>query len=144
MKHQQASALSGAPVPGRQPHGLAIGSGFVAGASWAMELAHLTPECMASLILLARDLYPHDAVPDEFYAVALRDYDRPREVGAVGTGVEALDLAARGQGYGRYLDMPADRRAAVLREMPDSPFLQRLRLGLVTGLYAQPLLRPLL
>ena len=37
-----------------------VGSGFVAGnsAAWAMNLAHLKPETMATLIQMARDIYP--------------------------------------------------------------------------------------
>ena len=30
---------------------------------------------MKTLILVARDIYPHDKVPDRFYAVAMKSYD---------------------------------------------------------------------
>ena len=37
--------------------------------AWGMETAALKPETMATLIKLARDIYPHDAVSDRFYAM---------------------------------------------------------------------------
>jgi hypothetical protein len=56
---------------------LVVGAGFVAGSSaaWAMETAALKPETMATLIQMARDIYPHDHVADEFYAIAVKGYD---------------------------------------------------------------------
>lgn len=138
MTHQNAGALTGAPLPMRELGGMVIGSGFVAGAGWAMELAHLAPGHMADLILLARDLYPHGALPDEVYAVALRGYDRSQEAPQVAAGIAALDAAAMGYGYRRYVDMPEAARAGLRREIPDSAFLAGLRRALVTGLYGQP------
>ncbi|MGR3377837.1 Twin-arginine translocation pathway signal [Salipiger abyssi] len=138
MRHQEAGALTGAPVPMREPGGLVIGSGFVAGAGWAIELAHLAPGHMASLILLARDLYPHGALHDEAYARALLGYDRAREAPEVATGIAMLDAAALGFGYRRYVDMPETLRAGLRQEIPDCAFLARLRRELVTGLYGQP------
>ncbi|MBN9887805.1 Twin-arginine translocation pathway signal [Salipiger abyssi] len=138
MRHQDAGALTGAPLPMRELGGLVIGSGFVAGAGWAMELAHLAPEHMAALILLARDLYPHGALHDEAYAKALLGYDRADEAREVATGIATLDSAALGFGYRRYVDMPKTLRAGLRQEIPDSAFLARLRRRLVTGLYGQP------
>ena len=47
--------------------GLAVGTGFVAGstAAWAMETKHVTPKEMATLSRMARDVYPHNHIPDE-------------------------------------------------------------------------------
>ena len=36
--------------------------------AWGMEVKALKPETMATLIQMARDVYPHDHVPDKFYA----------------------------------------------------------------------------
>ena len=77
--------------------GLAVGTGFVAGstAAWAMETKHLSPREMATLIQMARDIYPHNHIPDEFYAAAVKGYDSADSKDKIADGVSALDIAAR-------------------------------------------------
>ncbi|MCU0909984.1 MAG: twin-arginine translocation signal domain-containing protein [Rhodobacteraceae bacterium] len=123
-----------------------VGTGWVAGsnAAWAMEVAHLKPETMATLIQMARDIYPHDHVPTEFYAVAVKGYDAEDKAAAVEAGIAALDAAAQGKGHAGYLAMGWERdRVDVLRGMEDSAFFQTIRGGLVTGLYNQKAVWPL-
>ena len=123
-----------------------IGTGFLAArdAAWATELTALDPETFATLVQMARDIYPHDRLGDEFYVVAVKGYDTADTAQAVEDGIAMLNAAAEGQGYGSYLGIgwEADR-VAILREMQDSPFFQQVRGGLVTGLYNQKELWPL-
>lgn len=123
-----------------------VGTGFMAAsnASWAMETTALKPETMATLVQMARDIYPHDKVGDEFYAVAVKGYDTEDAAGGIEAGVAALNVAAQGKGHASYLAMGWERdRVDVLRAMEDSPFFQQIRGGLVTGLYNQKAVWPL-
>ncbi len=123
-----------------------VGAGFVAGtdAAWASEVKHLEPRTMATLIQMARDIYPHDHVGDEFYAAAVKGYDAEDKKAMVEAGIAALDAAARGKGHASYLDMGWERdRVDILRGMEDSAFFQTVRGGLVTGLYNQKAVWPL-
>lgn len=125
-----------------------IGSGFVAGragaANWAIEVEHLRPETMVTLIQMARDIYPHDQVGDEFYAIAVRGYDTAEAAPAVETGIAALNEAARSIGYSSYIGVGWERdRAGLLRAIEASPFFQQVRGGLVTGLYNQKAVWPI-
>ena len=43
--------------------------------AWGLEVKALAPETMQSLIQMARDIYPHDRLPERFYAIAVKDYD---------------------------------------------------------------------
>ena len=54
-----------------------IGAGFVAHSTdaWAVEVKALKPETMATMILLARDIYPHDRLADKYYAAAVKSHD---------------------------------------------------------------------
>lgn len=125
---------------------LAVGSSFVAGgnAAWAMEVAHLQPTSMATLIQMARDIYPHDHVADEYYAAAVKGYDTEELAPVVEVGVAFLDAAARGKGFPSYLETPWERdRVDILRGMEDGAFFQTVRGGLVTGLYNQKAVWPL-
>jgi hypothetical protein len=125
---------------------LAVGTSFVAApnAAWALEVTALQPRTMATLIQMARDIYPHDRVADSYYAVAVKGYDTAEAAPMIEAGIAALDAAAQGAGYPSYLDIgwEADR-VEVLRGMQASPFFQAVRGGLVTGLYNQPELWPL-
>ena len=71
-----------------------VGSGFIAGsdAAWALETTALKPETMATLVQMARDIYPHDHVPTEFYVIAVKGYDTPEA--AAGWGLNLIIDAA--------------------------------------------------
>ncbi|MDJ0612373.1 MAG: twin-arginine translocation signal domain-containing protein [Rhizobiaceae bacterium] len=123
-----------------------VGAGFVASptASWALEVQHLKPETMATLIQMARDIYPHDHVGDEFYAAAVKGYDSADSKDTVEAGIAALNAAAVGKGHSSYVGAGWERdRVDILRGMEDSPFFQTVRGGLVTGLYNQKAVWPL-
>ncbi len=123
-----------------------VGSGWVAGksAAWAMEVTALKPETMATLIQMARDIYPHDHVGDEYYAVAVKGYDDAAKAEMVEAGIAALNAAAQGKGHASYLAIGWERdRVDILRAMEDGPFFQTIRGGLVTGLYNQKAVWPL-
>ncbi|WP_227268768.1 twin-arginine translocation signal domain-containing protein [Roseobacter weihaiensis] len=123
-----------------------VGTGYVAStsAAWAMEVQHLQPTTMATLIQMARDIYPHDHVADEFYAAAVKGYDSEENAETVEAGIAALNAAAEGKGYASYIDVGWERdRVDILRSMENSAFFQAVRGGLVTGLYNQKAVWPL-
>ena len=123
-----------------------VGAGYVAStdAAWALETAALKPETMATLIQMARDIYPHDHVGDQYYAVAVKGYDTPEAAPAIEAGIAGLNAAAQGKGFADYLSVGWERdRVDILRGMEDSPFFQQIRGGLVTGLYNQKAVWPL-
>ena len=95
------------------------GAGFIAApdAAWAVEVIAISEHEMATLLQMARDIYPHDRVGDRFYAIAIKGYDTAENQPMVAEGIAALDAAAPGW-VARYealdsaLDMgPAPARA---------------------------------
>ncbi len=117
-----------------------VGAGFIAApdAAWALEVTAIKPEEMASLMQMARDIYPHDKVPDQFYAVAVKGYDTADKKDMVSAGIAELDAAAVAQGHASYLAIGwEDDRVKVLQAIEGSVFFQTVRSGLVTGLYNQ-------
>ncbi len=122
-----------------------VGAGYVAGSSaaWAMEVAHLQPATMATLIQMARDIYPHDRVADDYYAAAVKAYDNADQAPVIEAGITALNAAAVGAGFSSYVGTGWERdRVDILRGIEDSPFFQMIRGGLVTGLYNQKAVWP--
>ncbi len=123
-----------------------VGAGFVAGrdAAWATEVVALKPETMATLVQMARDIYPHDRIADEFYVVAVKGYDTAEAAPEIEAGIAELNAAAVAKGHASYLAMGWERdRVDVLRSMEAGAFFQKIRGGLVTGLYNQKAVWPL-
>lgn len=117
-----------------------VGTGFIAApnAAWAVEVAVITPEEMATLLQMARDIYPHDQVADQFYAVAVKGYDSEDHKALVAEGVAALDAAAKAAGFDSYVAAGWEEdRVKLLQGIEQTPFFQTVRSGLVTGLYNQ-------
>jgi hypothetical protein len=122
-----------------------IGAGFVAHSTdaWAIEVKALKPETMATMILLARDIYPHDRLADKYYAAAVKSHDDKAAEDAahkalIEDGVTTLDTLAQGEGAASYLSMGWEiDRVALLRQIEGSAFFQTVRGGLVVSLYNQ-------
>ncbi len=122
-----------------------IGSGFLAAssASWAMEVKALEPAAMATLVQMARDIYPHDHFGDELYAQAVKGHDEMAARDApfkamIETGIASLNTAANTLGHADYLSTGWEsERVEILRGIEDGEFFQTIRGGLVVGLYNQ-------
>ena len=133
-----AGAAAGAEPP---PRGLTRRALLARGAAFGTTLK---PETMATLIQMARDIYPHDRLADRFYAVAVKGYDDPAKAEMVETGIAALDAAARGRGFASYAAARWESdRTAILQDIERGDFFQTVRSGLVTGLYNQKEVWPL-
>ncbi|MET2826594.1 gluconate 2-dehydrogenase subunit 3 family protein [Mesorhizobium shangrilense] len=108
--------------------------------AWGLETSALKPETMATLIQMARDIYPHDQVPDKYYAIAVKSHDEQAGKDAayktmIENGIADLDAKAGAGGY-RNLGWE-DQRIAVLKQVEATPFFQAIRGGLVVSLYNQ-------
>lgn len=123
-----------------------VGAGFIAAtdAAWAAETSHIDAPAFATLVQMARDIYPHDRIPDENYVIAVKGYDTAEAAPEIMAGIAALDAAAQGRGFASYLGAGWERdRVDILRGIEDSPFFQKVRGGLVTGLYNQKAVWPI-
>ena len=103
-----------------------------------------------TLVRMARDLFPHDRLPDTAYEAALAKIDGEFADDAVkkttmAAGVQELDTAAKALKGGPYLAIGSEAdRVAVLRSMEKakSPFFKAMRSGMITALYNQEELWP--
>ncbi|AOY97358.1 Twin-arginine translocation pathway signal [Cupriavidus sp. USMAA2-4] len=110
----------------------------------------LGPATARTLVAMSRDIFPHDKLSDRYYVDAIA----PLEKSAAGDkatrallqqGVAALDASARerfGRPYGE-LAREGDR-VALLQAIETTPFFQKVRGELVTGLYNNKAVWPLL
>jgi len=126
--------------------GFVVGAGFIAAPNgvWALEIKELQPETFATLLQMARDIYPHDRVGDEYYVVAIKGYDNAEKVSVVNDGIANLNTRAQEMKGAKYLDLGWERdRVDVLISMEEDVFFQMVRGGLVTGLYNQKAVWPI-
>ena len=111
--------------------------------AWAMPLKSLQPRTMATLILMARDIYPHDRLTDATYATAVTVYDdgaaKDSSLKAmIERGCAELDRAARAAWAVDYVNVGwEEQRTQLLSSIQESEFFKTIRSGLVTGLYNQ-------
>jgi hypothetical protein len=112
-------------------------------AVWAQGAKALQPNTMATLVLVARDIYPHDHVGDVFYIKAITPYDDkaakdPATKVFLEDGVARLDAAAQDKHGVPYLQVGwEEQRVELLRGVEASKFFQTLRGDLLVSFYNQ-------
>ncbi|HSN72253.1 MAG TPA: hypothetical protein VLT59_12130 [Steroidobacteraceae bacterium] len=105
----------------------------------AAPAAPLSPEDRATLLLVARRLYPHDGLPDEPYlgvvdALAGAAQD-PNALAVIRAGLEQLDAVVDGSWRGAS----AEAQTAALARIADEPFFAVVRQTTAFALYNNPL-----
>jgi hypothetical protein len=120
---------------------VALGSGVIMASdgAWAMTLAALDEPTATTLILVTRDLYPHDAVDDGPYAKVVESLDKeaakdPKTAQSLSDGVKALNAAAGGN----YVAADEAKRIGILKSMEKDGFVQTVRGGVINNFYNDP------
>lgn len=130
---------------------IAVAGGAVihAGEAWGLETKTLQPTTMRTLILMARDIYPHDRLADKYYAIAVKPWDAKAAQDAatrtmIEDGVATLDGFAQARHRQPYVDVAWEAdRVFLLRHIQDGAFFESVRGGLIVGLYNQHEIWPL-
>jgi TAT (twin-arginine translocation) pathway-exported protein len=113
----------------------------ISGKAWAAAPVAVSADEFATLVKMARDIYPHDRLGDQYYAKVIEGLDSAAKDDAAAKtllkdGVAALNNAAIGMKYGSYNQVPSeDERVAILQSMETTPFFQKIRGTLITGIY---------
>ncbi len=109
--------------------------------AWGVELQAIKPGTMKTLIQMARDIYPHDHLPDRYYAAAVKGYDaavaEDEALGAlIEEGVTTLNGMAQGAFGVTYAEVGWESdRVSLLRQIDKGPFFQKIRSDLVVSIY---------
>jgi hypothetical protein len=120
------------------------GIGISAQAAWAASAKALLPHSMATLVLMSRDIYPHDHFPDSLYIAAATPWDDKAATDAdfkqlLEVGVSRLDADAHDRFAGKYLEIAWEEdRVALLHGVAQTAFFKKCRADLVVALYNQP------
>jgi hypothetical protein len=118
----------------------AAGLAVTARSAWAQAAKNLTPHTMSTLVLAARDIFPHDRLVDSYYMTAVSSYDSadPKLRALMEAGVASLDTEARRRFGKVYVDVAWETdRVTVLRAVESGAFFKKLHGDLVVALYNQ-------
>lgn len=122
---------------------LAVGVGISPQAAWAQAAQHLSAHEMASLVKMARDIYPHDHLADTHYITACAGFDAMAadagKKAMFAKGVADLDAAAKTRhGAADYLSIAWEGdRVKLLQAIETSAFFGKVCSTLVVSLYNQ-------
>jgi hypothetical protein len=111
---------------------------------WAAELDAIAPNASKTLVLMARDIFPHDRFSDAIYARAVEAYGPAAEQDPtlrklLADGIAALDAAAMKLAGKAYADLANESdRLKALWAIEGSQFFGKIRGDLVVSLYNQP------
>ena len=126
-----------------------VPGGLITGKAWAATPQALKAESYATLVQMSRDLYPHDRLANWYYAAAVDGLDQAAVADAalrdmLEAGVAEFNTAAQSAHSVNYNDLAWERdRVAIIKADELSPFVQKVRGNLVTGLYNNKELWPL-
>jgi hypothetical protein len=113
------------------------------GEAWGFQPKTLSADAFRTLVKAARDIFPHDKVADQFYAVAMKAYDDkagtdPRTKSLIERGVADLDKLARERHGVPFAQVGWERdRVNILRAIQSGPFFKKVRGDMVVSLYNQ-------
>lgn len=126
------------------------GAALSSSEAWAEGAQALSPHSLKTLVLMARDIYPHDQLSDQYYRTAIMPWDGkaagdPAVKALLEQGVAGLDEAAKAKHGKAYRDVGwEDDRVPLLKAIETGAFFKTIRADLVVSLYNQkPLWRKL-
>ena len=116
----------------------------ITGKAWAAAPVAVSADTFATLVKMARDIYPHDKLSDQHYAKVMEGLDAAAKDDAAAKalleeGVAGLNTAAIGMKYAGYTEISDEKeRVAILAGIETTPFFQKVSGSLVTGIYNNP------
>lgn len=107
--------------------------------AYTHSFSSLSKSAGMTLMRMARDILPHDIVPDKYYAAVISTYDKATDAkvkNLIDTGVINLNAAAVKRFGKPYAEIESEGdRLVLLYAIEQSPFFQKLRGDLLYGIY---------
>jgi hypothetical protein len=120
---------------------LAAGGSMIFGLdhAWAVAATSLDPHTAQTLLVMTHDLFPHQRLGEQYYAVVVDTLDKQAASDSatrqmLTDGVAMLDSA---QGK-PWIDLPDGARETVLRGVEKTTFFTTVRTKTIGGLYGNP------
>jgi hypothetical protein len=120
---------------------VAATTGLSVDGAWADNAQVLKPETMKTLARVARDIYPHDHLADQYYITAVTPWDTkaasdPKVKVLIEQGVALLNELALARYKLPYSAVAwEEQRVTLLREIEQTEFFGKVRGDLLVSLY---------
>jgi hypothetical protein len=113
---------------------------FAPDCSWALSTTAIDAHAAQTLLVMARQLFPHDRLGDQYYAAVVEAIDKQASSNAglrelLADGVARLD-DARGIAW---VQLSNGARHAVLKKMEGTQFFTTIRTATINNLYTNPM-----
>lgn len=110
--------------------------------AWAAGLKNLTPQQGLTLLVIARDLFPHDEIADSKYTACIDPVDTaaadPQEKAAVEDAMLMVAGATRRMGYQVYTEISdVDERMRMSKMLADGRWMRKFKKSVGECLDAQ-------
>lgn len=109
--------------------------------AFAEDFPALGAEVGSVLLHMARDIYPHDKLANKYYLKAISAHEKAAAKDAafkkmINDGVADLNTRAKAQFSVNYVAVIKETdRVSLLKSIEQTPFFQKIRGDLVTGIY---------
>jgi hypothetical protein len=120
---------------------LATGGSIIFGPNhaWAMATTNLDPHPARTLLVMTHDLFPHDRLGVQYYAIVVDTLDKQAGTDEATRlllvqGVAGLDAAHNMP----WIDLSDGARESVLRSIEKTEFFTTVRTKTIGGLYGNP------
>ncbi|MCA3135428.1 MAG: gluconate 2-dehydrogenase subunit 3 family protein [Rhodocyclaceae bacterium] len=129
---------------------LATGTLLQPAEGWAQTLSGMDSAEARTLLQMCRDVYPHDGLPVAAYQAVVQSFDGaaakdPALAQMIAEGIRDLNAVARKRNGKDYAAIASEnQRVAVLEASQGSPLFQKVRGDMITGIYNNPDVWPLL
>lgn len=123
-----------------------LGGGLFSSDSFAAQ--QIGKDANATLMKLARDIYPHDTLEDKYYSQVMSPMAKSAETDAdllkqLSEGVAQLDTLSVEKFGKKYTQIAKESdRVVVLKAMEPTAFFQNIKGALMMGIYNNPELWP--
>ena len=109
--------------------------------AFAQSFTTLGADVGKVLLVMARDIFPHDKLAEKYYMHAIEPYEIAAKKDPVlkkllTDGVALLNASSKKMTGQNYTNIPQElNRVEVLKRIESTPFFQKIRGDLVTGIY---------
>ena len=109
--------------------------------AFAQSFTALGADVGKVLLVMARDIFPHDKLAEKYYMHAIEPYEIAAKKDPVlkkllTDGVALLNASSKKMTGQNYTNIPQElNRVEVLKRIESTPFFQKIRGDLVTGIY---------
>lgn len=106
--------------------------------AWALSTTSLDGHTAQTLLIMARQLFPHDRVEEQYYAAVIEAVDKEAASNAALRKLLTDGVAQLDRGGGPWMERDEGARETALKSIDGSEFFSAMRTRTINNLYGNP------